>query len=521
MGKRIVVLGHRVHETPAIDLPKNPVVARNRLNLYNYVRVLTPENTLVDHISYLERLPMGQGKGELSVWDIYLSAGLILTSMLRRDGHQVTLLNAFSVTGEEAKLAALAATQPDIVAISTTFVLSQPQFIALGHTVRAAFPNALLVAGGQHVYPNLMYMSETERQQYAKDSQFDLLVNDSQGEATLSRLCKVEDGDFSAVPNLVWNRKESGVVETRREPEDNDLDAIDIDFSDVAPGSVVHLRSARSCTFKCAFCTYPSIAGDLALMSVDKVIANLKRAKAQGVGAIVFTDDTFNVPQDRFENLLDRMIAEDACIPWYSFLRCQFITEALVEKMHRSGCQGVFLGIESGSDRILKNMKKGAVSKFYRDGITWLKNNNIMTFGAFVIGFPGETAETVAETRDFIETAGLDYYFMQPFFYMHHAPIAKRAKEFGLTGNGLFWQHNTMTWGQAMEQINTIFLELKDPLFVNPDYNLWEIAYLRAKGFGIDEYRQYRTTINAMTADQMRVHNLAVSAVTGRDAVQA
>ncbi len=169
----------------------------------------------------------------------------------------------------------------------------------------------------------------------------------------------------------------------------------------------------------------------------------------------------------------------------------------------------MFLGIESGSDRILKNMKKGSIARFYRNGIGWLKEREITTVGAFVVGFPGETDDTVATTQAFIEDTGIDYYFVQPFFYLHHAPIHLRAKEFDLTGNGLFWSHRTMNWKTAVEHINRLFLEIKNSTFINPDNNLWEYVYLRSKGFSRDEFRNYRHLINGQIAQQMTRFGMA------------
>src|SRR5207253_3134548 len=163
-------------------------------------------------------------------------------------------------------------------------------------------------------------------------------------------------------------------------------------------------------------------------------------------------------------------IAEGLTLPWYAFLRCQFIDEKLVGKIARSGCQGVFLGVESGSDKILKNMAKGAVARVYKRGIGWLQREGIVACGSFLVGFPGETADTVEETRALIEDSGLRYYFIQPFYYLHHTPVHKRAAEFGLTGKGLFWTHRTMDAPTAVDHVNRLFREVQHSTWVNPDY---------------------------------------------------
>ena len=106
----------------------------------------------------------------------------------------------------------------------------------------------------------------------------------------------------------------------------------------------------------------------------------------------------------------------------------------LVKKIRRSGCAGGFLGIELGADQVLTNMKKSAVSQCYHDGVKWLQDEGITTVGSFIVGFPGETDETVGETHQFIQNSDLDYYFIQPFYYLHHTPVHKQSEKYGLKG---------------------------------------------------------------------------------------
>ena len=513
---RVAILGHVTNAPNAIPLPKNAKRAAEMVNLYNFTRVATPDGRMVDHLAHLKSIrgiPESEG---FTVWEMLLCSGLLLRSHLERHGFVVRLVNYIDSDNASCEFAALRDFDPDIVLISTTFVLSQRHLIDIGSQLKAEIPSAYLVAGGHHVFVSLRRMTTAQRAQYVLDSGVEAMVNDSQGEAAVLSICRAWPQPPSSVPNVLWRDPSGTVHENPAVPENNDINWTPIELGGIKAGEVVHIRTARSCGFKCAFCSYPSIAGGLTLMEHDKVIATLRAAKDAGVGALFFVDDTFNVPRKRFEILIDAMISEGLNIPWYSFLRSQYVDEALVGKMAKSGCKGVFLGIESGSNKILKNMKKGAAVDFYRRSIKWLRAANIIAVGSFILGFPGETEETVEATREFIESSGLEYYFIQPFYYLHHTPVHSRAAEFGLSGEGLFWTHSTMNWSQAIGHVNRLFLDIKNSTFVNPDYTLWEIAYLRSKGMSEAEIKAYRISINDLTRAQMARFGIAEGHLTSR-----
>lgn len=513
---RVAIIGHMTSGPNALPLSKNPKMAANAVKMFNFTRVVDDAGQLVDHIAYLKQMRGVPDETRFSVWEMYLCSGLLLNSHLARNGFETKLINYIDSDTAAADFKTLREFAPDVVVVSTTFVLSRKHLSEIGELVREELPGACVVAGGHHVFTTLLHLDEAQRTEYLLSSHMDAFLNDTQGESGLLQFCKSYPDGLGRVPNLIWRDREGTVTHNLALPENNDINDTLIDLDTIEPGAVVHIRTARSCSFKCAFCSYPTIAGDLALMNLDNVIATLHKAKEKGVKALFFVDDTFNVPRPRFEALIDRMIEEHLEMPWYSFLRSQYIDEGLVKKMARSGCKGVFLGVESGSNRILKNMKKGAVVDFYRQGIKWLRDAGITTVGSFIIGFPGETAETVEETRAFIQDSGLEYYFIQPFYYLHHTPIHKRAAEWGLTGEGLFWSHKTMKWSEAIARVNELFLSIDGATFVNPDYTLWEIAYLRSKGMSDVEVKDYRRTINEMTRLQMVRYGVIEGGVTSR-----
>ena len=82
-------------------------------------------------------------------------------------------------------------------------------------------------------------------------------------------------------------------------------------------GRTVQTRTARSCAYRCSFCDYPIRAGKLALAAVDIVERELAMLHARGVANVVFVDDTFNVPEERFRALCAMMIRRRFGFRWF------------------------------------------------------------------------------------------------------------------------------------------------------------------------------------------------------------
>ena len=463
---------------------------------FKYTRVETEGASMIDHIAYLKR-QLGLPRHEsFSVWEMNLASVLLLRSLLKESGNEVLTVNYIDSDNEDQEFARIKEFAPDILALSTTFILSPSQLNYVARVIRKHLPDVFVVAGGQHISTELAGLKDKQQRAYLKATGMDGFIKDAQGEASLVKLTQLYPSRLSEVPNLLWRQPSGEVVINPRQAEANDLNSV-IDLSGIRKGSVVHLRTARGCAFKCSFCSYPASGGKWSLADVDSAVAQLRLAREAGAGAVIFTDDTFNVPQKRFNHLLDRMMEAGINLPWYSFLRCQFVDAALVEKMRRSGCRGVLLGIESGADSVLSNMNKGSKVEHYRRGVRWLKNAGITSVGSFLIGFPGETAETIAQTEEFISDAGLDFFYLQLFYYLHHAPVHHSASKFGLTGRGLLWSHATMDWQEASARLDQIFRKLGSRC-LHQDYNLWEIAFLENRGFDRDQIVQYRSMINRM-----------------------
>jgi p-methyltransferase len=230
------------------------------------------------------------------------------------------------------------------------------------------------------------------------------------------------------------------------------------------------------------------MAGPLNLMSLERIENELDYLNGAGVKRIVFIDDTFNVPLSRFKDICRLIIKKGYSFDWYSFFRCSNSDDEAFDLMAMSRCKGVFLGIESGDEKILKGMNKFANIERYKYGIRKLKERGIITFASIIVGFPGETEQSVRNTTEFLEDARPDFYRAELYYHYSDVPIHKQADVYGIRGAGYSWKHNTMDWRRAAELVQTMYKTISGPA-VCPGYmfDFWSIPYLRGKGLTIDQ----------------------------------
>jgi len=460
--------------------------------------------TYVGLLNHVLRLASGRNGEPFKSGDIPNLAAVYLANYLRRRGWRVEYLNLFQY--EKDRLAEYLRHDPVCVAITTTFYVLNLPVNEMVQYIRGCNPRVPIVVGGPLVANHARAYQGEELAAALRDTGADIFVHESQGEETLSNViaCLRDGGSLAAVPNVLYfedDRLRIGGVQR----ENSSLDEEYIDwtgFGAQSLGPTIQTRTARSCAFSCSFCNYPTRAGKLTLAGLDTIEKELDSMRALGsVQNVVFIDDTFNVPVNRFKDICRLMIRKQYGFRWFSYFRCSNSDEECMDLMAESGCAGVFLGIESGSPTILKNMNKAATIEKYARGIQWLRERGVLTFGSFITGFPGETGQTVQETIDFLRENRPDFYRSQMWYCEPGTPVFSQRDEYEIEGEGFVWSHSTMDSMEAMDHIDRIFLSVRESEWLPQwSFDFWIIPYLLGKGLTAEQFRSFMSLANRLLA---------------------
>lgn len=431
------------------------------------------------------------------LWPVILYLG----SYLARHGYSFDYVNLFHLEKEKLR-AKLLAGGIRSVAVTTTLYVSPQPIIEIVSFVRACAPDVKIIIGGPYIASQAAMMDDDSLRQLFAYLDGDLYVIGAEGEGALVEILKVlrGEGSFDAVRNIAY-RGETDFVLNGRETEENPLEDNPVDyqlFPKAEIGEFLSIRTAKSCPFACAFCGFSERAGKYKYLDLAMVEKELDAIRdIGGVTTLTFLDDTFNVPKKRFREILQMMIDKDYGFRWNSFYRADHGDEETIRLMKAAGCEGVFLGVESGSDIMLEAMNKTSRRKNYMAAIRLFRENDIVTHANLLVGFPGETEATVAETISLIEEAQPDFFRAQLWYCDPITPIWQQKEKFGIRDFAFNWSHNTMDFRTASRLVERMFLTVRNSIWLpQQGFELWSVFYLQRKGFSLAQLKGFVRAFN-------------------------
>lgn len=194
-------------------------------------------------------------------------------------------------------------------------------------------------------------------------------------------------------------------------------------WMDVEP--VFTLNTSRGCPFNCAFCSVGSIWGkQITFFSADRIFSEIeyliKKFDAKG---IYFREDNFTINQERMEEFCEKLIKK-VNIEWACESRVDTLcNEELIKLMSAAGCKAVYLGVESGSQRILDKLNKNITVEQIQRCIILCKKYNIRTYCSLITGVPGETYEDYLLTKKLMEKLKPYSYSFNIFVGIPYSPL--------------------------------------------------------------------------------------------------
>ena len=265
-----------------------------------------------------------------------------------------------------------------------------------------------------------------------------------QREGEEASLALVENKDPKKIPGVISRGKE-GLINNGIAPVIENIDNLPLPERDklwAIPENekknvdVSYICTIRGCPYKCTYCASPfhwdrkttrlrspeSVIDEMRHLkehywhgtkfdySASANISEKESLKIEDNTLVYFVDDVFTVNKKRVKKLLRMMIDQKLGMRWKCEARADHLDDEICELMAEAGCERVKIGFESGSDRILKQVKKLETRDEMLIGANMLKKAGVPFSAYFMTGFPGETDNDVKQTIDFAKQIEADYY---------------------------------------------------------------------------------------------------------------
>lgn len=159
------------------------------------------------------------------------------------------------------------------------------------------------------------------------------------------------------------------------------------------------VQTSRGCPFNCKFCSptlRESYGSKIRLKSISSIKKELSQLKATGKNSIYIIDDCFGTDTKNLKQISKELKKLD--FSWACQMRADQITEEKIKNMKQNGCSSVCVGVESGSQKILKELNKGITVEQIKSAFKILNKYKIKTVAFFMLGSPTESLKDINKT---------------------------------------------------------------------------------------------------------------------------
>jgi radical SAM superfamily enzyme YgiQ (UPF0313 family)/2-polyprenyl-3-methyl-5-hydroxy-6-metoxy-1,4-benzoquinol methylase len=345
--------------------------------------------------------PMGPKRRFDDANDQLPPLGLLYLAAAVQPRHDVCVLDGELLKQTGPALLERLPFKPALVGIGGT-TSQAGEAISLARHARKMFPAARIVAGGTHAtILGKDYLRQCEA--------FDAVVR-GPGEAPFAMLA--EDRDPATVPQVIVRHGEGFQENPARGKFDLSepaLPARDLVNLHQYPGTSHRLfqqtviMASRGCPFGCCFCSNAVWGRRWRPRTVGSVVEELKAIATMGFAQVFFQDDTLNANPAWTLELFEAIRKASLGLEYKVEFRANaaLVPERLLDAAAACGVREIFYGVESGNDAVREAAGKNLPREEIVRALRLTKERGIATLCAFIVGLPGETAETVRQTIGF------------------------------------------------------------------------------------------------------------------------
>jgi anaerobic magnesium-protoporphyrin IX monomethyl ester cyclase len=353
-----------------------------------------------------------------------------LAAVLRKRGVQVEVVDCTFIDQKDA-LRRIILSHPTMVGIYSMFSLRKASIEMARHLKNHC---DLLVAGGP--LPSL------DPYDFLQD--FDVVIVGEGEETILSLAEATEKGQsLSQVKGIVYNN-DGKIRTTPQRGFVKNLDSLPFPARDLFENeaykqfykkrlgyTTTSMITSRGCPFRCDFCSRPIFGNDFRTRSPENIVEEIDSIASMGYERVWFSDDCFTFNRQQVIKTCEIIKQKGIHLGWECLSRVDTMDQTVAKKMKEAGCIRVFFGIESGNNDVLRLMNKSITTQQATNAVRNAKREGLQVGAFFILGYPGETDQTVLDTVNYASSLKLDYLSFTLPYPIPGTPLHERVKDNG------------------------------------------------------------------------------------------
>lgn len=406
-------------------------------------------------------------------------------AILLRRGYEVKLKD-YQTEGDDyaALIKDMEEFRPDMILISITNTTIFDD-VKVANDLKRKYHPIVVLKGALFFAPEqaMLDMIDLRSADYLIGGEIDFCIG------RIADYCFQGIGSPQEINNILYKDEDGNLVPTRFHIWDEDLDSQPFPARQLMNNALyvrpdtrepmATIQTARGCPSRCVFCLTPEISGKkVRFRSPQNVLEEMIECYDKfGIRNFFFKADTFTINPAWVKEMCNLIISSKLYgkIQFTANSRVRPLAKETLALMKKAGCFMVAFGFESGSDRILKLMKKGTTVEENRQAARWCRELKLPFWGYFVIGFPWETRKDILKTKKLVMETDPDFIEVTVALPFYGTPMYEICKENDLLeksvlGSDFFHSSAKGTMHLSIDEVMKLRRDILLSFYLRPKY---------------------------------------------------